>query len=129
MSLYVKLTTKDCCHNGLQFVEGLNTDPVEFYPYGACHEGGIYFIEQAYIHKWLEYNGKIMYWIWDVDIPLGARFHDEGNKMKANKINLSNKRTITQFFVENPNICLDALANSKYALKQRLNKIGLHRSI
>ena len=95
----VKLTNEECCHNGFSFSEGLNVDTVPFDPTGKCQSGGIYFIHEEDIYLWLHYGGKIMYYIWDVEVPADAQVYDEGNKFKADKLILKNKRTINNYFI------------------------------
>ena len=36
---FYKILKKDCVHNGYQFINGLNIDPVEFNPKGSCSPG------------------------------------------------------------------------------------------
>jgi hypothetical protein len=65
---FVKLTTQDCIHNGYEYKEGLNILDGEFNNQKICGSGGLYFCRKKYINYWLEYNGKTMYYIWDVEL-------------------------------------------------------------
>jgi hypothetical protein len=98
---WVKLTTRDCIHNGFEFKEGLNVDVIPFNTSGYCTPGGIYICEFQHILLWLSYNDKEMYWMWDVDIPDDAKIYKEPKqKVKCDKLILSNKRPIYQNYKE-----------------------------
>ena len=60
---FVKLTTKDCIHNGYEYKEGLNVLNGEFNTKSICAEGGLYFCREEDIYYWVHYNGKLMYYI------------------------------------------------------------------
>ena len=57
-------------------------------------KGGFYYCHQKDIKKWICYNGKLMYYIWDVAIPNDAKIIDMGDKLKTDKFILSNRRCI-----------------------------------
>ena len=111
MSKYVKLTNKECCHNGFQFHEGLNIDILPFTPYGYCEPGGIYFTTPDNIWIWLHYNDQTIFYIWDVTLPDDAQVYHQKAKSKADKIILSNRKTLYDFFSDNLDI---SLLNLKY---------------
>lgn len=84
--IFVKLTNKEECHNGFQFDTGLNTDTVEFTPYGHCLPGGIYFCEFDKIYRWIEYNYNFMVNMRTVTVPDDAQVYETANDIKANKL-------------------------------------------
>jgi hypothetical protein len=87
----VKLTTESCIHRNFEYIEGLNIDYKSF---GARTKYGLHFCNVDDIYDWVgSYNEPLKY-IWDVSIPSDARVVICGNKFKADKINLSNKRLI-----------------------------------
>lgn len=96
MTTYLKLTNKTANHNGLQLVEGLNTDPIPFCPSGDCNPGGIYFTTSDYLHIWLTYK-KDLEIVWEVEIPKDAKVYHEGNKSKADKLILKNPMSIKKY--------------------------------
>jgi hypothetical protein len=91
---YFKLTTDDCIHNGYQYKEGLNCLEGEFNNENICGSGGLYFCRKEDIGKWTFYNGKLMHYIWDVELCKDSKIVDMGDKLKTNKFILKNKRTI-----------------------------------
>lgn len=103
----VKLTNATENHNGYQFVEGLNEDTNEFFPFGKCKAGGIYFTEEKYSYKWLHYKNSvgIMKYMRLVTIPNDARVYIEKRKFKADKIILGSKQDI------DPDIYVKAVKN------------------
>ena len=90
---FVKLTNKDCIHNGLEFKEGLNEDILEFDSSEECVPGGLYFCKYKKFGDWIQYRANIEY-IWDVDIPDDAKVMTMDYKIKCDKFILSNKRSI-----------------------------------
>jgi hypothetical protein len=91
---YVKLTTESYRHRGHHYKPGLNTDHLHFNPIPECSEGGLYFCRYEDAQKWIRYRHELMHWIWDVEIPKGEKVVDMGDKLKAHRIILSNKRCI-----------------------------------
>jgi hypothetical protein len=113
MSHYVKLTNKECYHNGFKYDEGLNTDIHPFNALKVCRKGGLYFCRYKDFVKWINYCRKgSMYWIWDVTIPERTEVIDMGDKLKAHSIILSNKRCIW----DNKELCLKAVKQDYRAL-------------
>ncbi len=91
----IKLTNHDECHNGLQFVTGLNVDPIVFNPNGSCSPGGIYFTDSTHIYKWVTTLPYTISWIRRVIIPDDARVYIESNdKIKADKIILGGRKLL-----------------------------------
>jgi hypothetical protein len=58
MTPYVKLTTKNCIHNGYEYKEGLNILDGEFNNKKICGSGGLYYCHKKDISRWVSYNGK-----------------------------------------------------------------------
>ena len=92
---FYKILKKNCIHNGYEFINGLNIDPIPFNPEGECSSGGFYFTEYNKICYWLTYTKDLTY-IAEVTIPDDAKVHIKDNKFKADKLilNLNNKITI-----------------------------------
>jgi len=89
---YYKILNKDECHNGLQYHNGLNIDPVPFNPSGACQPGGMYFASKD-ILEFLS-DGP---WIRQVTLPDDAQIYkDPGGvqKWKADKFILGRRRKV-----------------------------------
>lgn len=93
---FVKLTSEDENHNDLQFHDGLNEDILPFYPHGACHAGGIYFIDEKVMKSWIYYNMKFMVYVRSVQIPDDAQVYIENNKFKTDKIILGSRQNISE---------------------------------
>ena len=110
---YVKLTNESCIHNGFEFKEELNVDTLEFNPVKECVSGGLYFCRYEDFGKWISYKDKIMKYIWDVEIPEGEEVVDLGDKLKAHKIILLNKRSIW----DDKELCLEAVKKNGCALR------------
>ena len=90
--VYVKLTTENDTHNGYQYKEGLNCLNGEFNNEKICDSGGLYFCRKEDIGKWINYNDKVMYYIWDVELCEDSKIVDMGDKLKTDKFILTNKR-------------------------------------
>ena len=111
---YVKLTNESCIHNGFEFKEGLNVDTLAFNPVKECLPGGLYFCRYKDFSKWIDYKeNDIMKYMWDVEIPEGEKVVDLGDKLKAHKIILSNKRSIW----DDNELCLEAVKQYGRALE------------
>ncbi len=92
-----KLTNYTSCHNGFQFKEGLNIDTIPFNTTRECSPGGMYFTTSDDFYRYLMYNDKKMYWVYDVEIPPEAKVHYEPNgKAKTDRFILKNKRPISE---------------------------------
>jgi hypothetical protein len=73
-------------HNGLQYKEGLNTDPLPWNPSGDCESGGIYFSRED-IFAFLDYGPEI----WEVE-PQGEIYENPGTPKKWKAYSLKMKR-------------------------------------
>jgi hypothetical protein len=113
--IFVKLSPHDENHNGLIIKEGLVIDPIPFYPYGTCSEGGIYFINIKNIPDWIEYNHKCMVYFRYVTVPDDAEVYNEQNKFKASKLILSKKHDLRTYIQKNKSIL--TLLNRKHPNK------------
>lgn len=91
---YVKVMNNKCCHYGMQYKDGLNEDIHPFVSKETCGKGGLYFCKLRDIHNWIHICYQWMEYIWDVEIPEGEEIIDMGDKLKAHRIILSNKRNI-----------------------------------
>jgi hypothetical protein len=90
----VKLTNASSCHNGFQFVEGLNVDTNDFKYDEECGPDGLYFCRESDAENWFNYGHSDMKYVWDVIIPDDARVCIYERKIKADKFILSNKRSL-----------------------------------
>jgi len=98
-----KLTNEACCHNGFQYREGLNIDPIPL-SHRYCSAGGLYVTFEDCWYHWTAYRSNnpslenslsTMDYIWDVDIPDDATvIVEDDTKIKATAIILSNRRPI-----------------------------------
>ncbi len=104
----VKLTNEDCVHNGFEFVEGINVDFNNFDSTQVCGPDGLYFCKHDDMTAWLEYNEMPMTYIWDVTIPNDARCVVYGQKLKTDKLILSNRRNLSDELYE---IIFNAIGN------------------
>lgn len=106
----VKLTNESCIHNGFEFVEGLNIDVHQFRYDSKCGSDGLYFCNLKDVERWLDYGSRPMVYMWDVTIPDDAKTMVYGDKFKADKFILSNKRSITPYLV---NKVINMIANNE----------------
>ena len=114
---FYKLTNKEELHNNINFIDGLNIDPIKFNPFGSCLPGGIYFTEYNKIAMWLSYSGKTMYWIRKVKIPSDAKVYVEVDKFKTDKIYLESRVPLSEFKAwENHSFCLCAVKTNGLSL-------------
>lgn len=63
---FFKVTNKNECHNGFQYRDGLNIDPVSFADTGSCVPGGLYFTDAANIASYYEFG----VWVREVKLPM-----------------------------------------------------------
>ncbi len=95
---YYKILNESECHNGLQYRDGLNVDPVPFQEEGSCVPGGIYFASKD-ILAFLDMGP----WIREVTLPSDAKWvkdPSEPEKFRANRVVLGPRRKITAPVVE-----------------------------
>jgi hypothetical protein len=97
---YYKILNKKECHNGLQYKDGLNEDPLSFAEDGSCVPGGIYFASKD-IFAFIDYGP----WIREVTIPEDVKMiKDPGygpeklrygpEEFRADKVILGSRRKI-----------------------------------
>ena len=106
--VYVKLTNKDCIHNEYQYKEGLNCLNEKFNNEKICGSGGLYFCRKEDSYKLINYNDKVMYYIWDVELCEDSKIVDMDDKFI-----LTNKR---EKWNDNE-FCKLAIQKNGYALK------------
>ena len=110
---YIKLTTENNTHNGYQYKEGLNCLDGEFNNEKICGSGGLYFCRKEDSYKLINYNDKVMYYIWDVELCEDSKIVDMGDKLKTDKFILSNKRSIW----DNKELCKLSVSENGNALE------------
>jgi hypothetical protein len=116
---YVKILNKSMKHNNFIYKEGLNVDHVPFDPTGECKAGGLYFCEVNDVHLYLNYGTLIA----DVEIPSNAQVYREANKLKSDRIVITNIIPIRDHIIwTDPDFC-NTIVNQcggalKYAKKQ-----------
>ena len=96
--MFYKVLESNLNHHSFQFKEGLNVDSVPFNPFGDCGPGGLYFTDKINVLNWasqLSYT-KVA----DVTVPDDARVIQGKNKWKADRLILSNIRSIEKFVLE-----------------------------
>lgn len=95
---FYKLTNRIENHHEFQFHDGLNIDTNEFKPSGSCSKGGLYFVEENKVYKWIYYDICIgsMHYIRKVEIPDDARVYIENDKFKADKFILGLRNPISK---------------------------------
>jgi hypothetical protein len=92
---HVKLLRRSKVHNGFHFKKGLNVLREQFDPSPTCGGGGLYYCKKSDIIHWLHIYDDLG-WLADVENPPDAKVVKMPNKLKADKIILSNFRRITQ---------------------------------
>jgi len=102
----IKLFAGSKIHNRMEFVVGLNVDPVKFNPNARCCEGGIYFIEKKNNKVWREYNYTTMEYFSLVIIPDDAYVYIEDDKFKADKLHIVAFRSLS--IIDTVSFALDA---------------------
>ena len=93
---FVKMMKRNEIHNGLQLKEGLNEDPNIFYPDCNSCPGGIYFVDELEVMRWLDIFEGWYRHSRKVTIPCNATIKFERNKIKTTCIILGE---IDCFFV------------------------------
>ena len=115
---FVKLTNKEENHNGYEFKSGLNVDTEQFYPYGECHRGGIYFCEWGKLPMWLVYGDNRMVYVRLVSIPDDAQVYEEEDKWKADRLVLGEREEIGKLTVwDDVEYCMAAVRQNSHALE------------
>lgn len=119
MTNYFKLTNDSGLHNGVQYTTGLIVDPMPYNASVICGSG-LYFASYDYIYMWFSYNHHTMVWIYDVEIPSDALVTQFAQKSKADRIILSNKRTIHDFINQQPDEWLVKMIRYNYSNMSRI---------
>ena len=101
--IYYKITNKEECHNGYQYVDGLNILDKMFEPNGSCVVGGLYFTTIEHIFKFLDYGCYLR----EITLPKDCQWVQDpaGDKFRADKIILGKKYDLAdpstfQFLIE-----------------------------
>jgi len=81
----IRLFNKTKIHNGWQYLEKLNIDPIKFNPQ-ECSAGGFYFIELQYWQLWKSYNNDVMEYYSLISIPDNSKIFIEFEKFKSDKL-------------------------------------------
>ena len=114
----VKLTNETECHNGFQFVTGLNEDSIPFNPTGECEPGGIYFTDTDNIAHWLKYGGIKMKYCRTVTLKPYSRVYIAYNKFKSDVIELGERVEIKDLPCWSDNdYCLNAVKENISSFK------------
>jgi len=95
MQKCMKVLRRSLTHHGFTYKEGENVDILPFNPSGSCREGGLYFTIEKYISLYFSMGDLVA----DVTLPANAKVYDDptGNKWKADRIIISNIRTIAEY--------------------------------
>jgi hypothetical protein len=88
--MYLKITNAEENHHGLQYVDGLNIDPVPFAREGSCCAGGIYFTTPEYICDFISMG----IYVREVTVPEDAEIVRDGDKWRASKVILSQRKDL-----------------------------------
>ena len=116
MQTYYKITNETECHNGYQYVDGLNILDKIFEQNGSCVKGGLYFTTIDHIIKFLHYGINLRV----ITLPEDCTYViDNNDKYRADKIILGAKYSLTdpetwQLLVERG---ADILLNNNYAVQ------------
>ena len=90
---YYKITNKAECHNGFQYVDGLNMLDKPFEQEGSCVVGGLYFTTAKHIFKFLDYGCYLR----EIMLPQDCLWvkDPDGDKFRADKIILGKRYDLT----------------------------------
>jgi hypothetical protein len=83
---FYKIIRKNKNHYDMIYKLGLNKDILQFYPYGTCNAGGMYFTTIENIFYCIHYG----YYVCNITIPNDARCYVENFKIKTNKFIINN---------------------------------------
>jgi len=95
---YYRFLAKAMIHHGYQWREGLNEDVHPFNTNRECGQGGLYFCEESEINQWHTYGELVA----DVTLPADAKVCHYYYKSKANKVIISNIRSVWELGREIP---------------------------
>ena len=98
---FVKILANNLTHHGFEYKEGLNVDSVTFNPTGKCSVGGLYFTDLSKAYMYFDFGNNFSY----VTIPDSALVYIEEDKFKANMIILTNILPLSEFFLQNIQLC------------------------
>ena len=101
-----RFTRYDEIHNDFQYNDGLNVDHLEFYPHDACKPGGLYFVDEDHIIRYL--FSHLFQWIREVTIPPDARVYVEKGKYKSDKFVLGPRKRTSEYEIDKHR-CLEAV--------------------
>ncbi|XWV26720.1 ankyrin repeat protein [Tupanvirus soda lake] len=94
--LFFKITNANENHHGYQYHDGLNVLDKPFQESGSCVPGGLYFTDVENIFKFLNYGIYLRKIELPLDDPDFRMVQDkDGDKWRANKIILGEKRSLT----------------------------------
>ena len=90
---YYKITNEKECHNGYQYVDGLNILDKPFDSDGCCVEGGLYFTTIEHIFNFLDYGCHLR----EITLPENCQWVQDltKNKYRADKIILGKKYNLS----------------------------------
>lgn len=87
--IYYKITNKNECHRGFQYVDGLNILVKKFEHEGSCVPGGLYFSTAEYVLNFINYGENLR----EVIIPNNSQMviDPDNDKMRSDKLYLGKK--------------------------------------
>lgn len=94
---FYKLLAADYTHRGFTYREGLNVNNQPWNAEPICSEGGLYFSSFKYLGRWFRADWPM---IADVEVPDDAQMVKICDKYKADRVVLSNFRSVREFLAE-----------------------------
>lgn len=91
---FLKVLNNLLIHGNVKYKVGLNVDPVKFNPTGTCLGGGLYFTTEELISEYFSHGEYIAV----VLIPANARVYVDEFKFKADRIEISQIMTMSDYF-------------------------------
>lgn len=125
---FVTLTNANETLDDFKFSDGLNIDTLPFStsaPWcGMCRVGGLYFTDIDRLPKLLGYNaGNPMVYVRMVRVPDDAIVYIELNKIKADKLFLTERKQISELDIwQNDKYCANAIKQHPNSLKFIVNQ-------
>lgn len=95
--ILVRMLHYKMIHNNFQWKLDQENICPDFCPITQCGFG-LYFILHKDRHKWVKYNGNIMYWIVSVKVPDHATVKIEDGKFAASSLYIFNRRKIDNYY-------------------------------
>jgi hypothetical protein len=108
---YWRLTNETEEHRGLQYKTGLNVDPLQFSPSGACSAGGMYFFHESQLIYARDYV-RDPKWMRLVTLTPNSKVWAEERKYKTSEFILGERA----FFYLPEEICMAAVQQDGWAL-------------